>query len=69
MQIDNELDDGGKEQPMNFFETTEDEDNATANITSACDAAVTHALPAKLNNDTRYNDEVFYGVIGDTGCA
>ena len=70
VQIDVDVDDCDEdEQPTCYFATTDDDDNATAYIASARDAAVSHALTATFDNDSRYNDEFFYGVMIDTGCA
>lgn len=49
--------------------TADDSDNNTAYTASARNATVSHALNGSVFNDSRYNEEFFYGVMIDTGCA
>lgn len=56
-------------EPICFMETPDMDDNTTAFIACIRDAAVSHALTAERGNDSRYNDEYFYGGMIDTGCG
>ena len=70
VQIDVDTDECDEdEQPTCYFAKADDEDNTTDYIASARDASVSHALTATFKNDSRYNDEFFYGVMIDTGSA
>lgn len=56
--------------PEDLSENSENvADNTTAFVACTQDAAASHALTAERCSDFRYNDEYFYGVMIDTGCA
>lgn len=57
------------DSPVNFVATTDDDDHVTAYAAIAQNAIVSHALNGRTDNDTRYDDDFFYGVMIDTCCA
>lgn len=54
---------------MNTVATADDDGNVTAYVTTAQNAIVLHALNGRTNNDTRVDENFFYGVMIDTVCV
>lgn len=68
VQIDGDFDLDSGEFTTSFVATIDDADNVTAYAARALNGIVVHALNGGVDNDTRYDDAFYYGVMVDTGC-
>lgn len=67
VNVDLEKDNGN--MLHNFLATPDDHDNVTAYAAMAQNSIILHALNGQIDNDFRCDNDFFYGIMIDTGCA